>query len=88
MSSKYKLMNLFNEYFGRRSYVYKFETDEKSIQILYDIAVNHYGIKTTPEEVKEVLTLFFNTLNQVRNGNFALDDCEDVIESCNEKEGE
>ena len=65
MSSKLQLMNLFNEFFGHRHYIYKYEIE--NIKALYDMATENYGIKTTPEEVKECINLFITTLKQVRH---------------------
>lgn len=65
MSSKFQLMQLFNSYFGHRNYIYKREIE--NIKALYEIATEHYGIKTTPEEVQECMNLFIAALKKARH---------------------
>ena len=61
--SKYQLMCLFNEYFGRRTHFCKSE----NIDAFYQMASENYGIKTTPEEVKECFDLFVKALTTSKN---------------------
>lgn len=56
--NKFRLMQLINEYYGRRTHFYK----DENFYAFCQMAQENYGIETNIEEIKECYYLFLDAL--------------------------